>query len=475
MGDSHAVDIASLARQLRVELAAAESPAPPLATGCPVVIAQVGELTRNVDPAEYEPQHVAIGPYHRTESPHLARDDEKLRCLSAVMASATAGVTLEVYLDEVARLEARARSCYAHAFAMDSSEFVRMLLLDACYLLVRFAGLAARRGNAAAPGGGGGGGEALQAGGAGVMESIAVVRDAMYLAENQIPFFVVDKVHRLTVPDAGESAADAIAGYVRQLLRRRQYSFATPAVAAPPGPGNLLHLLHMHLTPVALSLPPTAAAGEVTVIGNGKRRRFGRWRTATEYYCAGVGFRPRPLGGKGGVKGGGARSILDVRLDGRRGGAVLEIPHLSIDAETWRLLRNLTALEQSNPAAAGGHVTAYCVFVSQLACTPRDVALLSRRGVISHGMGSDGEVAELFADLCKGVAFGGGGGGGGNYLHATWVAVEGRFRSRPRQWAAWLMLKYFTNPWLAVGLAAAAVGLVCTVVQAMYSVLSYGT
>jgi hypothetical protein len=35
------------------------------------------------------------------------------------------------------------------------------------------------------------------------------------------------------------------------------------------------------------------------------------------------------------------------------------------------------------------------------------------------------------------------------------------------------MLKYFTNPWLAVGLAAAAVGLLCTVVQAVYAVLSY--
>ncbi|CAO2201533.1 unnamed protein product, partial [Urochloa humidicola] len=172
MGDSHAVDIESLARQLREELAAADSPAAPLASGCPIVIAQVGELTRNVDPPEYEPQHVAIGPYHRSTSPHLARDDEKLRCLATVMATAeTAGrATLEAYLDEVARLQARARCCYAHAFAMDS-----------------------------------GGGEAQAPSPA--MEAVAVVRDALYLADNQIPFFVVDTVHRLTVPDAGVAAA----------------------------------------------------------------------------------------------------------------------------------------------------------------------------------------------------------------------------------------------------------------------------
>ncbi|KAF8697304.1 hypothetical protein HU200_035894 [Digitaria exilis] len=457
---AHVVDIASLAEQIKRELAAADAAAGQLVRGCPIVIAEVGELTRSIDPDEYVPHHVSIGPYHRIKSPHLAMDGEKVRCLGAVLSSAVAGVTLEVYLEELTSLEAQARRCYAHSFDhMDATEFVRMLLLDACYVLVRFAGVleaaAARRGN---------GGEAPAASGGGghMMAGVAVVRDVLYLAENQIPFFVVDKVYNLTVPDSGDSAADEIAAYVRELLRDQQYSVATPAMAEPDEIGNLLHLLHMHFTPTSPS-PSLTTGSDVT--GGGKRR-VGRWRTATEYHSAGVRFRTRPLVGKS------ARSILDVKLIG--GGGTLEIPRLNIDAETWRLLRNLVALEQSNPGAAGGshHVTAYCVFVSQLACTPWDVELLSRRGVISHGLGSHAEVAELFAGLCKGVAFRADD-PRSNYLHATWQAMEGRFRCRPRRWAAWLMLKYFSNPWLAVGLAAAAVGLVCTVVQAVYSVLSY--
>ncbi|RLN03920.1 UPF0481 protein [Panicum miliaceum] len=458
MGDSHAVDIEFLARHLMEELAAADAPAPRLASGCPILIAEVGEPTRNVDNyGDYDPHHVSIGPYHRIKNPHLARDDEKIRTLRDVMSAATAGATLEDYLREVARLEDRARGCYAHTFErqMDSEAFVRMLLLDACYVLVRFGRVGAPGADGHVEGGPHRRAEAPSVGGD-MMEAVAVVRDVLYLAENQIPFFVVDTIHRLTVPDAGVSAADAIAGYVRELLRGQQYSVATPAAAEP---GNLLHLLHMHFTPAALS-PPTTG-GKVTA----GRRPVGRWRTATEYHCAGVGFRTRPLGGKDG-----ARSVLDVKLDGR--GGALEIPRLNVDAETWRLLRNLMALEQSNPAAAGSGVTAYCVLVSQLACTPRDVELLSRRGVISHSLGGHGEVAERLAGLCRGVAFGADD-PAGNYLHATWQALEGRFQSRPRRWAAWLMLKYFSNPWLAVGLAAAALGLVCTVVQAVYSVLSY--
>ncbi|KAJ1268175.1 hypothetical protein BS78_07G116700 [Paspalum vaginatum] len=460
---AHAVNIASLAHQLREELTAADAPAARLANGCPIVIAEVGALTRNVDPQEYDPHHVSIGPYHRIKNPDLARDDVKIRCLGAVLAAASPAVTLEVYLDVIASLEAQARSCYADTFLdWDSNVFVRMLLLDACYVLGQFGGVRAPRANGHHAQGGphrhnGAGAPAPFAGGD-MMEPVAVVRDVIYLAENQIPFFVVDAIHKITFPDGDVSAADAIAGYVRKILQGQQYSMATPAVVEP---GNLLHLLHMHLKPTVLSSPRVTGDNDD---GTGKRW-FGRWRSATEYLCAGVGFRSRPLGVNKE-----ARSILDVKLDSR--GGTLEIPRLKIDAETPRLLRNLMELEQRNPVAAGSHVTAYCVFVSQLACTPRDVELLSRRGVIAHGLGSHAEVADCLADLCKGVAFGGDD-PSENYLRATWQGLEDRFRSRPRRWAAWLMLTYFSNPWLAVGLAAAAVGLVCTVVQAVYSVLSY--
>ncbi|CAL4998221.1 unnamed protein product [Urochloa decumbens] len=468
--DAHGVDIDSLARQLREELAAANSSAVQvqLTGGCPIIIAEVGSLTRNVDAAEYDPHHVAIGPYHRIRNPDLARDDEKIRCLNAVLSSATASAaaaatTLEVYLDEIAGLEARARSCYAHSFSLESREFVRMLLLDGCYLLVRFGDVgacAARRANGAAAG------KCVvpapAAGGGDMLEAVAVVRDALYLAENQIPFFVLDKIHQRTRSDTTVSAVDAIAGYVHELLRRQQYSVATPALSEPTVPGNLLHLLHMHLVPT-VHPPRTSDGNKVS-----RKRRVGRWKTATEYHLAGVKFKSRPIGGD---SRGGARSILDVRLDA--GGRTLEIPRLNIDGETWRLLRNLMALEQRNPGTTKSHVTAYCVFVSQLACTASDVEFLARRGVVSHGLGNHGEVAALFSDLCKGVVFCADD-PELNYLRGVCQALEsGGVRCRRRRWMVWLRRMYFSNPWLVVGLVAGALGLVCTMVQAVYSVLSY--
>jgi hypothetical protein len=83
--------MASLARQLREELAtvmAARS-----ASGCPIVIAEVGTITRTVNPEAYDPYHVSIGPYNRIKNPDLVREEDKIMSLGTVLSAASAGVT----------------------------------------------------------------------------------------------------------------------------------------------------------------------------------------------------------------------------------------------------------------------------------------------------------------------------------------------------------------------------------------------
>ncbi|KAF0892043.1 hypothetical protein E2562_012514 [Oryza meyeriana var. granulata] len=482
--DQHVIDVPSiLAQELSVELASLK-PSTEQAGGdsapTPITIDKVGDLTRNVDPHEYVPHHVSIGPYNRISYPGLARDADKVRrlqeVLTAAAADSTAPLQLKDFLTELELLEGRARTCYAHSFNIPSKEFLRWLLFDGCYILVRF-GDVVRRSPAAAPADGV---VQVQRGNRVVpsverkasavdqrqqREAVDVVRDVFYLAENQIPFFVVDKIHQMTFLDCNTPALDAIARYAGELLEQKQYSVATPTKVVPPErppePANLLHLLHLHFKPTVF----TSATGSHGSGGSG--RPVGRWRTAMEYYFVGVRFKKRPLNL---FFKGGALCILDVKVSCC--GGTLEVPQLNIDAETWRLLRNLMALEQCNPDAAGSHVTAYCVFMSQLAGTPRDVELLVRRGVIVHGLGNHGEVAQCFADLCKGVVFDVDD-ADQNYLRAVCQTLDRRFRSRPRRWMAWLKQKYFANPWLAAGLVAATVIFVCTVIQAVYSVLSY--
>ncbi|KAF7033385.1 hypothetical protein CFC21_044489 [Triticum aestivum] len=250
-------------------------------------------------------------------------------------------------------------------------------------------------------------------------EALAVVRDVFYLAENQIPFFVLQKIGELTALDGKDRVINEITEYALDLMRGQKYKEAAPAIMPPQPtvPGNLLHLLHMHLKPAPLSAPPAATGNDSDQVR--------RWRSATEYSFAGVKFKGLSMKEKG------MRCILDVKLNG--GGGTLEVPRLDIDNETWRLLRNLVELEQRNREAVGSHVTAYCVFMSQMACTTKDVELLSKRDVIVHGHGNNDEVAKCFADLCKGIQFDPDD-PECNYLQETCSILEKRSRSSSRKW-----------------------------------------
>ncbi|KAK1695314.1 hypothetical protein QYE76_012011 [Lolium multiflorum] len=442
---------------LKSSMAQLEEDSPP-----GIMVAKVGHLTRNVRNGEYDPDHVSIGPYNYHWQ--IPTQQDKLRSLAVVLSAAEEpSMTVEVYLKELAFLEDKARSYYANTFdGITKHQFVHMLLLDGCYILSRFASFPAKHTAHVA-------GAARSSAFAASLEDLAVVRDVFFLAENQIPFFVLEKIGELTVSDGKALVGRCIADHALELMKAQRYAVAAPAMVPPEltAPENLLHLLHMHLKPqeTDVLLPGRGATGT----GNGAADKtvssVGRWRTATEYSYAGVEFRSQEMSEKGGV-----RCILDVKLDS--GGGTLVVPRLDIDNETWRLLRNLMGLEQRNREAVGSHVTAYCIFMSQLASDRKDVEMLSKRGVIVHAHGNDGEVAQHFADLCKGITFDKSD-PNINYLWDTRQKLDKRSRSYRRRWMAWLRRKYFSNPWLAVGLLAAAIGLVCELVQAVYSALSY--
>ncbi|TVU06471.1 hypothetical protein EJB05_49688, partial [Eragrostis curvula] len=418
-----------------------------------LVIGEVSNITRSVQPSMYTPQHVSIGPNHRTWHPTLARDDEKNACLRAILPVET---TVEACLDELTLLEDQARSCYSRKVDnMDSDQFVRTLLRDGCYLLACFKEDDAdddgrsSDGSASSPADHRGGTPSVvpATGGRNTLDDVAVVRDVFFLAENQIPFFVVDKIHQLSVVDGGAPTVNPVVWYPKKLLECRQYSVAEPEIGGESWPGDLLHLLYMHLMPAVLKGKAKAPSGR----GVPDKKTVGRWRKATEYDSAGIKFRSLPLGTDG------VSCILDVKMDSRRG--ILGVPRLNIDADTWRLLRNLMALEQHNPEATGKHVTAYCIFMSQVASTAADVDLLSGNGVIVHVLGSHTDAAVFFTSLCKGIMFNANE-PGSNYLLATYHQMEKQFRSRLRRWKALLVRKH-SNPWITVGLIAGALGLAC--------------
>lgn len=124
---------------------------------------------------------------------------------------------------------------------------------------------------------------------------------------------------------------------------------------------RLFHLRHLLRTFFKPRRNPSADDGN-------SNKTVGQWCPATKYRMyANVKFKSQKIGDSG-VK---ARSLLDVEFKGRK----VMIPRLHLDGTTWTLLFNLMELERQDPSR-GTYVTAYCFFISQMACTKEDVELL---------------------------------------------------------------------------------------------------
>uniref|UniRef100_A0A8I6Y1H4 Uncharacterized protein n=1 Tax=Hordeum vulgare subsp. vulgare TaxID=112509 RepID=A0A8I6Y1H4_HORVV len=266
---------------------------------------------------------------------------------------------LEVYLTAMESLEKQARSCYSEEVSLGSDMFLRMILLDGCFILVYLTEVVELDHISTSkqcydqkdP-------DQLKCDTISEWHHSHVFRDLLLL-ENQLPFSIVKRIHGLLV---GEDYPDLLTDKICKYLELNIQKYATVARKFD-GQKEFDHLLHSCET-------------------------LNRWRRAEQYHEAGIKFKSKEHNKNN------PPSLLDITFD----------KGLLIDENTICLFRNLVAFEQTC-SQFGNDVTAYIAFVSQLVSTPCDVALLARKGIILHHMRTDEEVATLFSKLGKNVDF----------------------------------------------------------------------
>ncbi|KAF8644483.1 hypothetical protein HU200_066450 [Digitaria exilis] len=400
-------------------------------------IIKVRPQLRGDDDDIYSPQYMPIGPYHLDISSQEI-EKEKMRSVR-LLQSLSDEAGLRALME---KLEPLARKCYAHGVGdMMSEQFTSMLLNDGCYLLLFFVDYVSSDDRFATC-------DDDEAPVAAVSRN-TLVRDTVFLIENQIPLVVLQRLHE-HVTGATTSVVDCIAGPVQVLLQKMFFISKKPRPVPPQPCSNLLHLVHAYFEPTVVPVPGKKS--------NGRRRRHrstGRWRRATEYLrYANVWFRVREFTDDV------ASSVLDVQLG--RGGTVW-IPRLRVDSNTWTVLRNLMALEEQEEKRP---VTAYCLFMSHVACTSEDVELLRRAGIVDHFLSNDEQAAQGFAELCRGVVMEVDD-GDRNYLRTMWHELEERCDSRAQRLMGWF--RHGQNVWVAMAVLVALILLACQVIQTLYA------
>lgn len=102
-------------------------------------IRKVPQHIREVDGNAYEPIVLSIGPYHHGSHSLREMEREKWKCLHYIL-RLDCKITLQDYIRTIFNLEKQARSSYHEDIKMDKKRFVQMLLLDACFILVKVDG-----------------------------------------------------------------------------------------------------------------------------------------------------------------------------------------------------------------------------------------------------------------------------------------------------------------------------------------------
>ncbi|KAI8009060.1 UPF0481 protein [Camellia lanceoleosa] len=149
---------------------------------------------------------------------------------------------------------------------------------------------------------------------------------------------------------------------------------------------HLLELIHSNWRPSFAGVEPVEDASN--------KKGKGNWRfipNTRELQEAGVKIE------KFEVTGG---TLFDI---GFKSG-VMQIPPLTIEGRTESFFRNLIAYEQYSPDNQFSYVTDYVKFLDCLIDSPKDVKILSRRGIIDNWLGDDEAVSNLFNKISDTVS-----------------------------------------------------------------------
>ncbi|XP_028962906.2 UPF0481 protein At3g47200-like [Malus sylvestris] len=399
----------------------------PLSSSC--CIYRVPERLRRVSEKAYTPQVVSIGPLHHGKEGLQAMEEHKKRYLRDFIRRTRVG--LEDYIKIIRDQEGKIRSCYAETIEFSSDDFVRIVLVDAAFIIEvllrhRF--------------------HELQDENDRIFNKPWMLQDVwpdIRLLENQLPFFVLED---LFDPDKIDVPSDSNCTEKLSIIKLSHVFFKDLEGAD----GNLDKMCAYkaeHFVDFCrnlyLPLPlEQQAKGKLKTLNT---------PSITELHRAGVKFRV-----------GSAKNLLDIQFND----GILEIPKLTISDETELTVRNLLAFEQCH--CLENYMNDYVVIMDRFVNTAKDVELLVKHGIVENRLGDSSGGSTLINNLADGVIV-----DSNDFYFATLCEDLNKYcKTSWHKWKANLRQNYCNTPWATLSIAAAVLLLVLTLIQTMCSVVS---
>ncbi|KAL0421657.1 UNVERIFIED_CONTAM: hypothetical protein Slati_3188600 [Sesamum latifolium] len=399
----------------------------------------VADLKKTV----YVPQMVSLGPYHHGAPNLSAMEEHKRRALSHFLKRSDK--PLCSFVEALTPVVQDLRDAYDKLEPewQDDDKFLTVMIVDGCFVLEILRTTTTTTGTAAT----------TQTDHKpqdyawndpifskhGRIYMVPYLRRDMLMLENQLPMRVLEQLVSIQNDDFFKEGK----------LRKRILDFFDQRESYTEQLDKCLHMLDVYRRSLLGKEPQPEK--------NKNRYRIHRAgdeiiRSATELTEAGIRFEKSKT-----------RSLRDISFHG----GVLKLPLIIVDDLLESLYLNLIAFERFH-VGAGNDITSYIFFMDNIIDSARDVSLLHSCRIIQNALGSDKMVANLFNSLSRDIIL-----DRDSRLNEVHQLVSDYCQKTWHRWRANLKHNYFTNPWAALSVIAAVFLFALTIMQTVYSVLSY--
>lgn len=382
----------------------------------------------------YHPRIVSIGPYHRGQPRLNMIEEHKYRYLGSLLTRTQ--LPLEEVLKAISPLENEARECYSETIQLDSHEFVEMMVLDGCFIIELFRKVA----------------RLVPFEVDDPLVNMAWIlpffyRDFLKL-ENQIPFFVLQRLFEISKPPNENSTATlsylAMEFFNNSLQRPEEEVIRM--ITKQNESKHLLDLVRSSFIPIS---EKETEHKRVTVPTH-------MIHCISKLDIAGIWINR----GKNNER----ESFLNVKF--KHG--VLEMPTIIMDDFMSSFLLNCVAFEQCYSGCTSSMLLYFSTYLTLLDClidTDWDVKYFCDKNIIENYFGTEGELIHFISNAGKDVAVD----LDMCYLSGLFDEVHQYYRNSWHvQWAS-LKYSYLNKNWLFISASAALVLLVLTVAQTYYA------
>ncbi|KAF8107063.1 hypothetical protein N665_0127s0011 [Sinapis alba] len=393
----------------------------------------------------YEPEIVSIGPYHHGKVHLQMLEEHKHFYLELFLSEAKDGVDTKTLGRKVLQMERAIRSSYSEKLVLKQPEFLKMMLLDGCFILILFFFIARK----------------VQ-----VWEKspndpilttpwiLSTIRSDLLLLENQVPLILLN-----TLLEESNISLN---------LERRAFKFFNLSMAEKEGSQNLEaeHLLDLirknFINGTSQSPKKTLSNSQYDdsrLILSAKRLRLQGIKFKAPHYHSSsktYAYVPRRRSQE--------ETILEIKLHGNE----LHIPPIVFDEFISSVLLNCVAFEQLSTKCSN-NITSYVVFLGCLMKDEADATYLSEKGIIENYFGNASDVSQFFKLICKDVAFD----MSNSYLKEEFKGINRYTSNRWNVECARFKHLYFDSPWTLLSSFAVLAAILLSILQTIFGGLSY--